>query len=82
MRFGAGLTSVKLTLFFRGSTTGWTTDSEYLFGAKFSLHGKKITPQPFTRMVNFEHFLQLLDHRVGLGVQQGDDGRMGGYRRN
>jgi hypothetical protein len=46
MRLGAGLTSAKLTLFHRSSPTGWTTDSEYLFGAEFSLHGNKITPDP------------------------------------
>ena len=44
MRLCAGLTSAKLTPFPRSSTTSWTTDSEYLFGAEFSLHGKKITP--------------------------------------
>ena len=44
MRLCAGLTSAKLTPFPRTSTTGWTTDSKYLFGAEFSLHGKKITP--------------------------------------
>ena len=71
MRLGAGLTSAKLTLFFRSSTTGWTTDSEYLFGAEFSLHGKKITPRPFTGMVNLEQFRQLLDYRVGFGAQEG-----------
>ena len=60
MRLGAGLTSAKLTLFFRSSTTGWTTDSKYLFAGEFSLHGKKITPQPFTGMVNVEQLWQLL----------------------
>ncbi len=44
MRLGTGLTSAKLTPFFRSSTAGWTADSEYLFGAEFSLHDKKITP--------------------------------------
>ena len=44
MRLCAGLTSAKLTPFPRSSTTGRTTDSKYLFGAKFSLHGNKITP--------------------------------------
>ena len=44
MRLGAGLTSAKLTLFFRSSTAGWTTESKHLFGAQFSLHGKKIAP--------------------------------------
>ena len=67
MRVGAGLTSTKLTPFFRSSTTGRTTDSKGLFAGEFSLHGKKITPQPFTGMVNVEQFRQLLDHRVGLG---------------
>ena len=66
MRIGAGLTSAKLTLFFRSSTAGWTTDSEYLFGAEFSLHGKKITPEPFAGMVNLEQFRQLLNLRVVL----------------
>jgi len=56
MRLGAGLTGAKLTLFFRSSTTGRTTDSEYLFGAEFSLHGKKITPKAFAGMVNLEQF--------------------------
>jgi hypothetical protein len=54
MQLEAGLTSAKFTLFFRSSTTGWTTDSKYLFGAGVSLHDKKIMPQPFTGMVNFE----------------------------
>ena len=44
MRLCAGLTSAKLTPFSRSGTTGRTTDSEYLFGAELSLHGKKITP--------------------------------------
>ena len=47
MRIGAGLTSAKLTLFFRSSTAGWTTDSKYVLGAEFSLHGDKIMPQRF-----------------------------------
>jgi hypothetical protein len=66
MRLGAGLTSAKLTLLFRSSTTGWTTDGEYLFGAEFSLHGKTITPEPFAGMVNLEQFRQLLNPRVVL----------------
>jgi hypothetical protein len=60
MRISARLTSAKLTLFFRSSTAGWTTDGKYLVGAEFSLHGKKITPRPFTRMVNLEQLWQLL----------------------
>lgn len=44
VRLGAGLTSAKLTLFFRSSTTGRTTNSKYLFGAEFPLHSKKIMP--------------------------------------
>ena len=44
MRIGAGLTSAKLTPFPRSSTTGWTMNIKYLFGAEFSPHGKKITP--------------------------------------
>src|SRR5579863_4626118 len=43
MGLGAGLTGGKLALFSRSSTTSWTTDSEYLFGADFFLHSKKIT---------------------------------------
>ena len=66
MRLGAGLTSAKLTLFFRSSTAGWTTDSKHLFGAEFSLHGKKITPEPFTGMVNLEQFRQLLHRRLAF----------------
>jgi len=69
MWIGAGLTSAKLTLFFRSSTTGWTTDSEYLFGAEFSLHGKKITPIPFAGMVNLEQFRQLLSALVWFGAR-------------
>ena len=64
MRLGTGLTSAKLTPFSRSSTAGWTADSKYLFGAEFSLHGKKIKPQPFTGMVNFEQFRQLLHRRL------------------
>jgi hypothetical protein len=41
-----------------------TTDSKYLFGAEFSLHGKKTMPQPFAGMVNFEQVWQLLDQRL------------------
>jgi hypothetical protein len=66
MRLGTGLTSAKLTLFFRGSTTGWTRDCEYLFGVEFSLHGRKITPIPFAGMVKFEQVWQLLNPRVVL----------------
>ena len=44
MRLCAWQTSAKLTPFPRSSTTGWTTDGKYLFGAEFSFHGKKITP--------------------------------------
>jgi hypothetical protein len=66
MRLGAGLTRAKLTLFFRSSTTGWTTDSEYLFGTESSLYGKKIMPQPVCGMVNLEQFRQLLNPRVVL----------------
>ena len=64
MQLEAGLTSAKFTLFFRSSTTGWTTDSKYLFGAGVSLHDKKIMPQPFTGMVNFEQLWQLLHQRL------------------
>ena len=63
MRISAGLTSAKLTPFPRSSTTGWTTDSEYLFGADFSLHRKEDNAQPFTGMVNFEQFRELLHRR-------------------
>ncbi len=66
MRLGTGLTSAKLTLFFRSSTTGWTADSEYLLGAEFSLHGKKITPKPVCGMVNVDQFRQLLNPPVVL----------------
>jgi hypothetical protein len=66
MWLGAGLTSAKLTLFFRSGTTGWTTNSECLFGAEFSLHRKKITPEPFAGMVNIKQFRQLLNPRVVL----------------
>src|SRR5579863_7735572 len=47
MWLGAGLTGGKLALFSRSSTTSWTTDSEYLCGANFFLHSKKITLQTF-----------------------------------
>ena len=70
MRIGAGLTSAKLTLFFRSSTAGWTTDSEYLFGAEFSLHGKKITPEPFAGMVNLEQFSAITESSCGFGVSR------------
>lgn len=70
MRFGAGLTSAKLTLFFRSSTAGWTTESKYLFRADFSFHGKKIRPQPSTRMINFEQLWQLLHQRLAATWQQ------------
>lgn len=69
MRAGAGLTSTKLTLFFRSSTTGRTTDSKCLFAGEFSLHSKKITPQPFTGMVNVEQFRQLLHQRLAAQPQ-------------
>ncbi len=49
MRIGAGLTSAKLTPFPRSSATSGATDSKYLFGAKFSLHRKKITPNRLRR---------------------------------
>ena len=71
MRLGAGLTSAKLTLFFRSSATGWTTDGEYLFGVEFSLHGKKITPEPFAGMVNLEQFRLLLNPRAVLVLGRG-----------
>jgi hypothetical protein len=44
MRFRAGLTSSKLTLFSRSGTTSGTMDSEYLFWAEFFFHGE-IMPQ-------------------------------------
>ena len=74
MRISAGLTSAKLTLFFRSSTAGWTTDSEYLLGAEFSLHGDKIMPQRFTRMVNFEQLWQLLHQRLAPTRTETDQG--------
>jgi hypothetical protein len=80
VRLGAGLTSAKLTLFFRSSTTGWTTDSEYLFGAEFSLHGKKITPKPVCGMVNVEQFPQLLNPRVVLVL--GRERKSGGCQKS
>jgi hypothetical protein len=56
MRLGTRLTSVRLTHFFQSSTTGWTTDSEYVFGAEFSVHGKKITPKLFAGWSIFNSF--------------------------
>jgi uncharacterized protein YceK len=40
MRVRAELSSAKLTLLSGCSTTSRTTDSEYLFGAKFFFHAK------------------------------------------
>ncbi len=82
MRLGAGLTSAKLTFFFRPGTTGWTTDSEYLFGAEFSLHGKNITPAPSAGMVNLEQSLATPESSCSFGAQHGDDVRMGGREPN
>src|SRR5689334_3898502 len=45
MRLRAGLASSKLTHLPRSSTTGWTTDSEYLFWGEFFFHSGEIMPQ-------------------------------------
>jgi hypothetical protein len=42
---GAGQAGAQLALLSRLGTTSRTTDSEYLFWAKFSFHGREILPQ-------------------------------------
>jgi hypothetical protein len=61
MRLCAGLTSAKLALLSRSSTTSRTGDSEYLFWTEFSFHGGEILPQTHVqKMVNPEQLWQFL----------------------
>jgi hypothetical protein len=56
VRGGAGSAGAKQAFFARSSPTGWTTDSEYLLGAEFLLHGEQQNARkPTLGMVNYEH---------------------------
>ena len=56
MRFGAGLPRAKFALLSRLGTACRTVDSEYLFGAEFSFHGKRIPQTHLFKMVDLDQW--------------------------